>query len=98
MRLWRSVLASLALVYSITAVGPAFALTVSPVQIELVSVGDRNRATVTVLNDSQQPLAIEAVVQRMSLDENGKSQTAKAGDTADLKFPLVESTGMSTGI
>lgn len=88
MRFWRSVLASLAFVYSMTAVGSAFALTVSPVQIELVALGDRNRATVTVLNDSEHPLAIEAVVQRMMLDENGKSQTAKAGDEFLLMPPM----------
>ncbi len=88
MRSWRTVLASLAFVYSMSSLGPALALTVLPVQIELVAVGDKNRATVTVLNDSPQPLAIEALVQRMILDENGKSQTAKAGDEFLLMPPM----------
>ena len=88
MKLWHSLLASLAFACSMAAVGPAFALTVSPVQIELVALGDRNRATVTVLNDSPQPMAIEAVVQRMILDENGRSQTAKAGDEFLLMPPM----------
>lgn len=88
MRSWRSVLGSLVFVCGITLLGPAFALTVSPVQIELVALGDRNRATVTVLNDSPQPMAIEAVVQRMILDENGRSQTAKAGDEFLLMPPM----------
>ncbi len=88
MRMWRSVLAYLAIVFMVAGPGPAFGLTVSPVQLELVSIGDKNRATVSVLNNSQQPLAIEAVVQRMMLDENGKSQTAKAGEEFLLMPPM----------
>lgn len=56
------------------------AVTVSPMQIEMISTGKHSRATVSVVNNSDRPLPIEAVVQRMSLDENGKPRTAQAGD------------------
>ncbi len=59
---------------------PAHALTVAPMQIEMISAGSRSRATVSVVNNSDQPLPIEAVVQRMSLDESGKPATAKADE------------------
>ena len=62
------------------AVGAANALTVSPMQVEMVSTGTRNHASVAVVNNSTEPLPIEAVVQRMNLDEAGIARTAKAGD------------------
>ncbi|MEQ1697539.1 MAG: fimbria/pilus periplasmic chaperone [Hyphomicrobiaceae bacterium] len=61
-------------------VGTAQALTVSPVQVEMTSAGGKARATVTVVNNSTAPMPIEAVVQRMMLDESGKAQTSNAGD------------------
>jgi len=88
MNLWRSVLAFLAIAFAIVGPESAFALTVSPVQLELVAIGDRNRSTVSVLNNSEKPLAIEAVVQRMILDENGKPQTTKAGEEFLLMPPM----------
>jgi fimbrial chaperone protein len=56
------------------------AVTVAPMQVEMVSAGALSRATVSVINNSSTPLPIESVVQRMTLDENGKSSTSKAGD------------------
>lgn len=76
----RKLLAVLAVSLGSLAAASAQALTVSPVQVEMTSAGGKARATVTVVNNSAAPLPIEAVVQRMTLDENGKSQTAKAGD------------------
>jgi fimbrial chaperone protein len=76
----RDVLTLLAVSVAYLTVGPAQALTVSPVQVEMTSAGGKARATVTVVNNSTVPLPIEAVVQRMALDENGKAQTSKAGD------------------
>ena len=58
----------------------AQALTVAPMQVEMVSSGSRSRATVTVVNNSDQPMPIEAVVQRMSLDESGKAQTVRSDE------------------
>lgn len=58
----------------------AAALTVAPMQVEMVSAGSRSRATVSVVNNSDQPMPIEAVVERMSLDEAGRAQTGKAGE------------------
>ena len=68
---------------------PASALTVSPLQVEMVSTGARNHATIAVVNNSTAPLPIEAVVQGMSLDENGKALTAKAGDEFLIMPPQV---------
>ncbi len=76
----RNLLSLLAVSVSFLSVGAAQALTVSPVQVEMTSAGGKARATVTVVNNSTAPLPIEAVVQRMTLDENGKAQTSKAAD------------------
>ncbi len=62
------------------ALDTAQAVTVAPMQVEMVSTGGRSHATVSVVNNSGEPLPIEAVIQRMSLDENGKPQIAKAND------------------
>ncbi|MBS0243644.1 MAG: molecular chaperone [Proteobacteria bacterium] len=61
-------------------IAAAQGITVSPMQVEMVSSGAHNRAVVSVVNGSNQAMPVEAVVQRMALDENGKSHTAKAGD------------------
>jgi len=58
----------------------AQAMTVSPLQVEMISVGKRSHAQVSVVNNSNEPLPIEAVIHRMTLDENGKSKTVKAGE------------------
>lgn len=76
----RKLLALVAVSVAYLTVGAAQALTVSPVQVEMNSAGGKARATVTVVNNSTAPMPIEAVVQRMTLDENGKAQTSKAGD------------------
>lgn len=67
---------------------PAAAFTVSPTQIELVAIGNKSRSIVTVVNGSDQPMAIETVVKRMVLDENGKASTANAGDEFLLMPPM----------
>jgi fimbrial chaperone protein len=64
---------------ALSSVG-AHAVTVAPMQLEMISAGAQSRATVSVVNNSDSPLPIEAVVQRMSLDENGKAQTSNAGE------------------
>ena len=76
----QNLLSLLAVSVAFLTVGSAQALTVSPIQIEMTSAGGKARATVTVVNNSTAPLPIEAVVQRMNLDENGKSQTSPAHD------------------
>lgn len=59
---------------------PASAMTVTPVHIEMTSTGNRNRAQVTVVNNSNAPLPIEAVLMSAILDENGLPTTSKAGE------------------
>lgn len=59
---------------------PASALTVSPVHVELSSTGSRNRAQITVINNSNLPLPIEAVLMEASFDELGRATTTKAGE------------------
>ena len=89
MHLSRRVLTALAVFVAVLSGVDAFALTVSPLQVEMTSAGARNHATVSVVNTSSLPLPIEAVVQRMSLDENGKAQTAKAGEEFLVMPPQV---------
>jgi fimbrial chaperone protein len=82
-------LAQLALLVALFSPCAAHAITVSPMQVEMTSAGSRNHATVAVVNNSTQPLPIEAVIQRMTLDENGKAQTAKASDEFLVMPPQV---------
>lgn len=58
----------------------AAAMTVSPLQVEMTSVGARSRGQVSVLNNSNQPLPVEAVLLRLKLDEAGKAHTSPAGE------------------
>lgn len=58
----------------------AEAMTVSPMQVEMISAGKRSHAVVSVVNNSDQPLPVEAVIQRMTLDEAGRAQPSKAGE------------------
>jgi fimbrial chaperone protein len=83
----RNLLTVLAISVAPWTVSTAQALTVSPVQVEMTSAGGKARATVTVINNSTAPLPIEAVVQRMTLDENGRAQTSKAADEFLLMPP-----------
>lgn len=62
------------------AIPVAHALTVSPLQLEMTSAGSRSHAQVTVVNTDSAPLPVEAVVQRLSLDENGRQITSKSGE------------------
>ncbi len=62
------------------AVDSAIAVTVSPMQVEMTSSGNRSHTTVTVINDGGEPMPIEAVVKSMTLDEAGKATTAEAGE------------------
>lgn len=71
---------SCTVIASLLAFDTATAVTVSPMQIEMTSSGNKAHSTVTVINNSSDPLPIEAVVKQVSLDENGKSRTTEAGD------------------
>jgi fimbrial chaperone protein len=59
---------------------PAWSMTVSPTHIEMMSAGRSNRAQVTIVNTSNAPLPVEAVLMAASYDENGRPKTSKADD------------------
>ena len=83
----------LTLILAIIAFGvggrSAYAISVSPMQVEMVSTGSRAHATVSVINTSAEPLPIEAVVQTMTLDEAGRARTGKAQDDFLIMPPQV---------
>ena len=58
----------------------AHAMTVSPMQVEMISTGKNSHAKVSVVNNSDRPLPIEAVLQRLTVDEQGHSKPTPAGD------------------
>lgn len=73
-------IASIAALLAALPIGSAEAVTVAPMQVEMTSSGARSHATISVINNSNEPLPIEAAVKSMSLDEVGKASTAEAGD------------------
>jgi len=57
---------------SLTTAGvPALAMSVSPVYLDMVSTGPRSRADIRVVNRSERPLPIEAVVSRVKHSRDG---------------------------
>jgi len=66
--------------------GISQAMSVSPTHVEMKSAGDSSRAQITVHNDSADALPVEAVVQRLTLDEAGKRSTA-VDNASFLVFP-----------
>ena len=84
----RWVLLSTAVVIALALASPrhASATSVSPIQLEMTAAGPKSRMQVTATNSGQAPLALEAQVQRIELDENGQQTTTKAGDEF-LIFP-----------
>lgn len=70
---------------AVLSANPVRAMSVTPIQVEMLSAGGP-RAQVTVTNDAKEPLPVEVVLERLTLDENGGRKTAKAGDNF-LVFP-----------
>ncbi len=64
----------------------AMAMSVSPIEIEMSSVGMRSHAQITVVNDGSDPLPVEAVLQKLSLGEHGEKTLTDSGDDF-LVFP-----------
>ena len=83
----RSLLAAIVLSYAalLTGVPVAEAMSVTPIQIEMATVGGA-RPQFTVTNDSKEPLPVEIQIQSMKLDENGGRKLDKAKDNF-LVFP-----------
>lgn len=59
---------------------PAAAMTLSPTQVEMTSIGKTSQARIVVTNNSAQPLPVEATLKRATLDEAGIAHTTEAGD------------------
>lgn len=49
-------------------------------QVEMTSVGKNSHAQVTVVNDTDAPMPVEAVVNKLTLDEIGRQSFGKAGE------------------
>ncbi len=64
----------------------AQAMSVSPIEVEMTSAGMKSRAQITVVNDSSDPLPVEAVLQSLDLNERGEKTLGEAGDDF-LVFP-----------
>jgi P pilus assembly chaperone PapD len=58
----------------------ASAMTVTPTQIEMRSIGRSSRSAITVVNNGENALAVELVVKTASLDEVGVPKTNPAGE------------------
>ncbi|MEQ1719272.1 MAG: fimbria/pilus periplasmic chaperone [Hyphomicrobium sp.] len=77
MSLRRNLIVSVAIAFLAPA---ASAMTVSPMQVEMSAIGTRSHAQVSVVNTSDIPMPVEAVIERMTLDENGKPKSQKTGE------------------
>jgi P pilus assembly chaperone PapD len=64
----------------------ASAMSVTPIHVEMASVGSTSRTQITVVNDGKQPLPVETSLSRLSLSETGERTLAKAGEEF-LVFP-----------
>ncbi len=66
----------------------ASAMTVTPVHLEITSVGSASRSQISVINNSDRPLPIEAVIMAAKFDETGTPTTSKAGDEFLIMPPM----------
>jgi P pilus assembly chaperone PapD len=67
----------------------ASAMTVTPMQIEMMSVGRHSRGVITVVNDGDRPLPIEIVVKKANLNQHGVPSLTAAGDEFLIMPPQV---------
>jgi P pilus assembly chaperone PapD len=84
----KSLLAPIA--FAITMLGlfadPGHALSVSPIHLEMTTVGAGSRAQIVVTNESREPVPVELSFERMIVNEDGSTRSAKARDEL-LVFP-----------
>jgi fimbrial chaperone protein len=66
--------------------GAVNAMSVTPVHVEMKSIGATSRSQVTVTNTGKVPLPVETGLESLQLDENGNRKMGKAGDEF-LVFP-----------
>ena len=65
---------------------PAAAMGITPLQLEMTSIGQTSRSQLSVTNDSDNPLPVEASIEKLTLEEDGTRKTVKAGSEF-LVFP-----------
>ena len=61
-------------------------MSVTPIHVEMASVGGTSRTQITVVNDGKEPLPVETTLGRLTLNENGERTITKAGEEF-LVFP-----------
>ena len=64
----------------------ASAMSVSPIHVEMATVGNTSRAQIVVANDGTEPLPVEASLDAIALDEAGNAKHSQAGEQF-LVFP-----------
>ncbi len=78
---------SAALLASLSLASGVYAMSVTPLYVELVSAGSQSRAAIKVTNTSALPLPVEAVIKRITLDEDGVQHEAEDGADDFLIVP-----------
>jgi fimbrial chaperone protein len=71
---------------ALTFISTAQAMSVSPMVIDMTTVGKNNHSQLSVLNDSAKPLPVEIIISRIDMTEDGKLVPKPAGDEF-LIFP-----------
>jgi len=66
---------------------PADAMSLSPTQIEMTSVGKASQGRIVVVNNSAQPLPVESVIKRMTVNDAGLAQPAEVDADEFLVMP-----------
>ena len=87
MLLQKSALISACFAAVMSVPGIAWAMGVSPVQLELQSAGKTSRSTLTVDNKGGAPLPVEILIKRMTQDENGVRTYHADGQNEFLVIP-----------
>jgi len=64
------------------------AMGVQPMVFELEPIGSKSRSVISITNDSNEPISVEAIPHRMSLDQSGH-ETREPADDDLLIFPPV---------
>ena len=82
----------LAVATALLTIGPAHAMIVTPLTLDLTSSGTKNKATLMVTNESDSEIPVEIEISRISVNEKGetKAEPAKGSFTvfpAQQKIP-----------
>jgi P pilus assembly chaperone PapD len=75
-----------AVIVALGAAGSANAMTVTPVHVEMKSVGNAARSQITVTNPGKTPLPVETFLERLQLTESSERRMTRAGKEF-LVFP-----------